>query len=1506
MTRRITRRLPAPILAALALVVGGSAALAQVAAQPVFQFGIPGSGAPFNDRPSFATDRVQTQRLRRAETLLEAGEYEAAFLRLQSILDADADSFSQPEVEQEAQDDGGEQFRSLKLEASEILAAAAPEARRQYELIYGPVAADMLRDAVRAGKSAAFDEVARRFFHTDAGFEAAYRGGRILLDQGEAATAALRFESLRRRPDRAAAIEPMLSVLTAVAWMRAGQPEQARAALDRLRQSGEQLALGGRKLNAVEFVRNLAGRSPNARSLAGSEFGRVADDWAIAGGNASRTAVTAPAAPLGEPAWSASTILGDAFGMPPRRLLEALAANIPQFESTEWGQGAAETMPAAMPLIVGNLAIVRTPANVRAYDLDSGELAWETSRLDRSFTELIGEQPPPESDAAVAADRAIEQYLLQRIWLDQTFNALSSDGRRVYALEDLGYRGPFVIDQRGEPHPLAPQDSNRLAAYDIEAGGKLAWQAGGPDAPNARNDEVLLAGAFFLGPPLPLGRWLYCLAESGGEIALVVLDAENGGKPAWRQTLIEPARALNLSGVRRFAGVSPSYDQGVIVCPTAAGAVVAFDLGRRMLLWGYRYPVKPAEQRFERHTIMVGPGNFGVVDDDTGGRADAAERWLGAAPVIADGCVLLTPRDSDELHCLDLHTGKLLWKRFRGNDLFVAAAHEGRAIVVGPAEINAYDLRTGKPAWSGPVGTPAPAGRGFVAGGRYHFATESDELFSVDLKDGRVVARSPLRGRLPGHLVAARGRVVCQSTTQVIGYANPERLLQEFGDRLRGKPDDVEALARRGQFRLHLGEDEAGLTDLRRVITLDPPPEVVASVADVLLDRLRRDFKKHESDVEPLGKVLTEPDRRREYLDAVSDGLGEAGRHDEAFAASLELAREFRVTGDGLQAVSGTWSVQPLSRLRAKLRASYQAATPEQRDLLDESVHESIAAADGPNSALSWLLDWHPATAAEWIFRKPTPGDLAAEAALRRELRLLRLTRSPDAPISARAAEALEELPGGLAAGNVEAFPSPAPWEGRELHADLVATRGTNPEAGFSMLWHEQDGAAGAAMRGWSFELDQNRLHLQARDAWGRPRWKLPVDVGGDALPVFSGSFATALGHLLVVSAGAEFLVVDALNVDAQTGTPQILWRKSVMEEFFYRGDERIRVRRFLGPNRFLLEMTDDDGRPLGDVGPVTPAAIGYQVGTRLHAADPITGAVLWERAGLPRGCDLAGDEDVTIAIPPDADEYFVFRTDDGMQLARRALPAREALVRTSGRLGVLWQQSAVASRLSVRDLASGREVWAKGYAAGAGLSALDEDEVAVLEPGGALEVLRTRDGELLLSATVPEQPRLLEFALVRTPDRYLVCTNVSDDPLVRPEPLAAVDLRTFPVHGLVAVLDRRGGRVLAKYVLKNETWTIDLTQPPALPVRVLYQYVINRADAFRWEVLQQRPVSVHMLDLRTGATVYASGADTLLIPYSLLPPQEDEPLRAVFQDETVRLTPKPSGDPGPAPAESK
>ena len=79
---------------------------------------------------------------------------------------------------------------------------------------------------------------------------------------------------------------------------------------------------------------------------------------------------------------------------------------------------------------------------------------------------------------------------------------------------------------------------------------------------------------------------LYVLAEIKGEIRLLALEAATGDV-LWSQQLASAEPDILQDPMRRWSGASPSYADGILVCPTSAGAVVGVELATRSLLWGY-------------------------------------------------------------------------------------------------------------------------------------------------------------------------------------------------------------------------------------------------------------------------------------------------------------------------------------------------------------------------------------------------------------------------------------------------------------------------------------------------------------------------------------------------------------------------------------------------------------------------------------------------------------------------------------------------------------------------------------------------------------------------------------------------------------------------------------------------------------------------------------------------------------------------------------------------------
>ena len=183
----------------------------------------------------------------------------------------------------------------------------------------------------------------------------------------------------------------------------------------------------------------------------------------------------------------------------------------------------------------------------------------------------------------------VTEFLRQRVWNDVPYGQVTSDGERVYLLDGLknlnatGSRG-FAMVRSVQPN------GNSLIALELASEGTLKWFQGarsGADSP--------LADAFFLGPPLPIEGRLYVMCELAGDIFLLCLEPRTG-KEIWRQQLVAvESGTITRDRIRRVAGAMLSYQDGVLICPTGAGALVAVNLGDRTLRWGVS---------FERNSTM--------------------------------------------------------------------------------------------------------------------------------------------------------------------------------------------------------------------------------------------------------------------------------------------------------------------------------------------------------------------------------------------------------------------------------------------------------------------------------------------------------------------------------------------------------------------------------------------------------------------------------------------------------------------------------------------------------------------------------------------------------------------------------------------------------------------------------------------------------------------------------------------------------------------------------------
>ena len=249
--------------------------------------------------------RILRQHLKRAEKAIVERRYTEVVEALGAILNPQGE-----EAEDYAEDyfvnKPGQQgtLTSIKAQARRMLDGLPAEGRELYEIRDGPEAREMLTTVLGSGNLNSLNEITRKFFHTQAGYEAAMLLGRYHLDHGRPLAAAMCFKRVTESRS-AIRYEPEASVMLATCWMHAGSPEKAEAVLVDLKKRmprgrvvvrGEQIGLFDKAEEALPWLVNLVGTPPAASTSA-------ATIWAMHRGDPTRNARSEGGMPLVTSRW---------------------------------------------------------------------------------------------------------------------------------------------------------------------------------------------------------------------------------------------------------------------------------------------------------------------------------------------------------------------------------------------------------------------------------------------------------------------------------------------------------------------------------------------------------------------------------------------------------------------------------------------------------------------------------------------------------------------------------------------------------------------------------------------------------------------------------------------------------------------------------------------------------------------------------------------------------------------------------------------------------------------------------------------------------------------------------------------------------------------------------------------------------------------------------------------------------------------------------------------------
>jgi outer membrane protein assembly factor BamB len=692
--------------------------------------------------------------------------------------------------------------------------------------------------------------------------------------------------------------------------------------------------------------------------------------WSMIGGDPSRAGQTTGAMPYLGRVWEQSMFNEDSRGVAQDWIRKALA-------SLEDRRNAA--IPAFTPVAVSaevprkgrsRLAIYRSNWGIHAVDVKTGLMMWDADcpwSLEKMYQE-------PRTLQAI--DNWKQQYqnlgMLHVVLENSIIGSLTADGQRVYTVDDLPVpphlAGVFNAwaDKPQFPWGAEVNDAlqyNVLQAFDTGTG-HMRWKLGGhgEKVKNVNDPKSEMHDGYFLGPPLPLGARLYAMHEKDKKIRLAVIDPVRG---TVQQTI--PLAKIRMpmmeDMLRRLHAAHVAYGDGILVCPTNAGAIVGVDLRSMTIAWAYIYREdKPADKEEEMKLMMRGRFR-----QEVPGVRSAGE-WKNTAPVVVDGKVIFTAPDSTHLLCLSVKDGNLIWKvDHRAGDLYLGGAYGDKVLIVGKEKCRALNLADGLEAWS--LVTGMPSGRGVATDGRYYLPlkkseiTQSPAVCVIDIAKGQIVANvrpskmEPANDAAPGNLLFFEGRLLSQTPTRVVAYPQLESQLKLLDESVKANPRDPFVLLERGQMRFDNGDLSKAVEDLRSALANDPQELIRERARHVLFEAvtalLLKDFNAPEKDLKEYAelskadgtteKFTAESERRRGiYYTVIAHGYEQIGKPVEALHAYLDFAASAAPNQLLPAPDDPNVRVAPEAWARGHIRSLLERAKPEQRKLLEDEIEKRL------------------------------------------------------------------------------------------------------------------------------------------------------------------------------------------------------------------------------------------------------------------------------------------------------------------------------------------------------------------------------------------------------------------------------------------------------------------------------------------------------------------------------------------------------------------------------------
>ncbi|MCO8120232.1 PQQ-binding-like beta-propeller repeat protein [Stieleria sp. TO1_6] len=714
----------------------------------------------------------------------------------------------------------------------DLVGSLPSEARETYELRYGALARQLLDKATETRDWNRLRDVRRKYFHTQAGYYASLILAQREIDLGHPLAASLLLDDVVTSPHAIAELGQQVRVMHAVASRLAGRP------LPKDLDTIDATIRVGKERDSHE-VSDWRGWIDDHYTFSQTDTISRSADYLLMGGDPSRNETMDGQLPLSTPRWMVETTATPLEDQQLRQKSDELAASgrlVP---------------PSWTPIRVGGQLLMRTTDRLQGVDYRTGKRVWQHPWYQTDVSE------PSEETLSIqglAVDEA-EDRLGRQVWNDFPYGQITSDGQRVFVLDDLS---PIQVLRMTPLMGIRNTQSvdgsrNTLVALELATEGKTLWRLGQNPTVESELNE-----AFFLGAPIAVDGSLYGMVELAGDIILVCLDPATG-QLRWQQQLVAlEGIGIQYDAIRRISGATPSYHDGVLICPTGAGATIAIDLADRTLRWGNSY------QRRSYGNSMATFSRSRQSDDEL------SQRWHNSAAITSGLAVLVTPVATDNLFCFDLVDGKKRFSKPRQAAFYVAGIRDGLLLMVSAREVVGYDMENGRLSWRSDQRLLPPGqqivGRGVFGPGYFIVPTSGNELVKIALTDGTLLERRTTRYPL-GNLIAIDGEIISQSPTKLAVAMGTRTLGPRVERMLAEDPDNLDALIQKALLLSEQGNRQEALEVLSRARAIDPDSDdvLVLSIAS-MLGVLREDPSPPPGLEQELDALIDTPAQRLEFL----------------------------------------------------------------------------------------------------------------------------------------------------------------------------------------------------------------------------------------------------------------------------------------------------------------------------------------------------------------------------------------------------------------------------------------------------------------------------------------------------------------------------------------------------------------------------------------------------------------------------------------------------------------